>query len=123
VTLRDQSLTSLRGIAQNFGVADVFKLDKLHLVQEIELKQAALQPKPEIVIPRPEYDARLMTKTPARTSDRAIIEELLAPYVSRGLRLEFDNESWFMHLGKKNDSGTLRAPARVILRCAERLFE
>jgi len=120
--LRDKSLTDLRSIAQGYGIADIFAKDKVQLLQAIELKQQSMIPEAKITVVQPEYDARLMTKTPARKSDQAIIEEVLAPYVAKGLRLNFTEETWSMSFDKRNDSGTLRMPPRILLKCAERVL-
>lgn len=120
--LRDQSLTQLRGMAQAFGVDDIFKMDADHLIQAIELKQEKMAPAPAINIPKPEYDARLMEKPPSKLSSQTDIEVLLQPYVARGLRLTFTEEQWFMAIGKKTDEGTLRMPLKIVLKCADRLM-
>lgn len=120
--LRKKSLHDLRVIAQSFGITDIFEKDAVHLQQEIELKQQKLIPPPRPLPPRPEYDARLMTKPPARKSDMKIITELLEPYIKIGLKLRFTEENWFMDYGVKNDTGSLRIPPRHILNCAERLM-
>lgn len=121
--LRNKSLTELRGMAQSFGIADLFSMDAAQLAQAIELRQQDLvPPKPE-PIDRPVYDARLMDKPPARKSDREMLEEYLAPYVARGVVLTFDEENWYMRLGIKSDQGTLRMRPATAIRCAERLLK
>lgn len=122
MSLNNKSLTQLRAIAQSYDVADIFQKDAILLIQAIELKQKGMIPAPKIEILKPEYDARLMTKIPSRKSVKHEIEELLAPYAARGLALSFDEENWFMSIGKKNDSGTIRQPLRQILRCADKLM-
>lgn len=119
----NKSLVELRGIAQSLGIPDIFQKDKPQLVQAIELKQEAFIPAPKVEIPRPEYDARLMTKPPSQLSERVEVEELLAPFVARGMHLKFDEERWYMSFGKKTDEGTLRMPLRVALRCAEEIMK
>lgn len=121
--LQNKSLTELRGIAQSFEIADIFQKDQRQLIQAIELKQQGLAPKPKVEIPRPEYDARLMTKPPSKKSTQEELEQLLAPYVARGLHVEFEPEWWKMSFGKKTDEGTMRQPLRIILRCAEKLMQ
>lgn len=120
--LQNKSITELRGIAQSFGVADIFQKDKTQLVQAIEMKQAGIAPAPKIEIDKPVYDARLMTKAPSRRSSREEVEELLQPYVARGLNLSFDEERWYMSCGKKTDEGTLRMPLRVVMNCADKVM-
>lgn len=121
--LRAKSLHSLRSIAQGYGIADLFSKDRDHLIQEIELKQKDMAPKPVIEIPKPEYDARLMNKPPAKKSNRELIEEILADHVMRGLHLSFDEEHWYMVNGKKTDEGTLRMPLRTVLNCANQIMK
>lgn len=122
--LRKKSLTELRGIAQSFGVADIFQKDKPQLVQAIEMKQAGIAPAPKVEIAKPAYDARLMTKPPSRRSDQQEVEELLQPYIQRGLLLSFDEhgERWFMRFDKKTDEGTMRMPLRHVLLCANKVM-
>lgn len=122
--LRDKSIHELRGIAQSFGVNDIFSKDQNHLIQEIELKQQALVPAPTPPIPKPEYDARLMTKPPAKRSLPSDAVDALKTHIERGLRFEMDEiaESWTMGFGKKTDCGTLRMPLRNLLVCADRVM-
>lgn len=123
--LQGKSLVQLRGIAQSYDIPDIFQKDERQLIQAIELKQASIQPDAKVEIPKPPYDARLMLKPPSNKTNRADIEEILAPHVSRGLRLTFDenNERWLMSFGKKTDEGTVRMPLRVVLRCANKVME
>ena len=122
--LASKSIHDLRSIAQSFGVADIFSKSKEHLIQAIELKQAKLVPEPPIVIPKPEYDARLMTKPPSKSSTQDDVVELLAEHVARGLHLSFpEPERWHMQWGKKEDTGTLRMPLRVVLSCANQIMK
>lgn len=121
--LVDKSLIELRGIAQSFDIPDLFEKDKLQLIQAIEIKQKKLIPEPKINIPRPEYDARLMTKPPSKRSSQQEIEQMLTPFVARGLVLSFTDEQWHMKRGKKADEGTLRMPLKIVLRCAEKVME
>ncbi len=123
--LAKKSLTELRGIAQSFGVTDIFQKDILQLVQAIEMKQQAIAPMPKVEIPRPEYDARLMTKPPSKKSDQEQLESLLAPHIARGLHFSVDEnaEWWSMSHGKKTDEGTMRMPLKIVLRCAEKVME
>ena len=123
MSLLEKSLTQLRGIAQSYDIDGIFEKDKLALIQAIESKHNAVVPKPE-PIPQPEYDARLMTKIPAKKSNAELAAEILEPYVSRGLHVSYDDneETWQMSFGVKNDTGTLRQPLRNIMKCADRLM-
>lgn len=121
--LQKKSLTELRGMAQAFGIPDLFQKDKFQLIQAIELKQQGMAPAPKIEIPKPEYDARLMTKAPSRKSSQPEIESLLIPHVNRGMHLKFDEERWYMSFGKKTDEGTIRMPLRTVLHCANKVME
>lgn len=118
--LRNKSIHELRAIAQGFGVGDIFSLDALQLAQAIELRQQAMIPEPTPIPPRPEYDARLMTKPPSKATTQKDIEDLLAGHIARGLRLTFpDPESWAMQFGKREDTGPMRMPLRIVLTKAE----
>ena len=121
--LREKSVTDLRSIAQGYGISDLFSKDKNALIQAIELKQQDMQPEAKVVIPRPEYDARLMTKPPSKKIRK---EEdaynLLKPYIDRGLVFTVDEERWYMRFKDKTDEGTKRMPLRVLLGCAEKLL-
>jgi hypothetical protein len=123
--LLNKSLVELRGIAQSFNIPDIFQKDTIQLIQAIEMKQQGITPAPKVEIPRPEYDARLMTKPPSKRSDKEAMEELLAPHIARGLHFKVDEnaEWWSMSHGKRTDEGTMRMPLKTVLRCAEKLFE
>jgi hypothetical protein len=122
MTLLKKSLTDLRAIAQSYSIPDIFQKTNIQLIQAIELKQQDMLPKHVTEIPKPEYDARLMLKPPARMSNRALIEEALQPYIERGLHVSFDDETWSMKFGKRSDTGTLRQPLRNILQCAGKVL-
>lgn len=123
MTLENESLSKLRGIAQSLGVRDVFAKTKLELVQSISLKQEEATPKLEVVIDKPQYDARLMTKPPARISDEAIVREYLQPYIDIGMKLRIEDGHWYIAHGIKTDEGSLHMPPRVILNCAKALMK
>lgn len=121
--IRNKSIHELRAIAQGFGVTDIFAKDQVQLSQAIEMKQKDMVPEPKVEIPKPEYDARLMTKPPAKRGYEHEVKDLLAPYVARGMHLSFpEPEVWAMSFGKKNDTGSMRMPLRVILSCADKLM-
>lgn len=122
--LQDKSLTDLRGIAQSFGVTDIFTKEKNALIQAIELKQQAIAPTPRIENPLPAYDGRLMTKAPSRKSSIQEAQDLLQPFIARGLNLRFEEngEYFYMSFGKKTDEGTMRQPLRQLWNCAERVM-
>ncbi len=122
-SLREKSLHQLRGIAQSYGIGDIFSKDAKQLAQAIEFHQQELIPDVVIDIPKPEYDARLMTKPPSRRSDEESIRELLAQHVDQGLHLSFDHERWYMKFGKKTDEGTVRMPLRTVLSCANAVMK
>jgi len=110
-------------MAQSFGVNDIFEKDAKRLIQEIEIKQQKLIP-PKVQLPSmPVYDARLMSKPPARRSNAMEITNLLEPYITMGLKLNLTEERWYMQYGSKTDEGTMRMPPRIVLKCAERLMK
>ena len=120
--LLKKSVHDLRIMAQAFGVTDIFEKDQKSLIKEIEAKQILNVAPPAPLPPRPAYDGRLMTETPSDISSPLELTELLEPHLMLGLKLSFQDEHWFMHYGKREDSGTLRQPLRNILVCAERLM-
>lgn len=122
MSLETKSLTELRKIAQGFGVAEIFSKSATQLLQDIGLKQQELQPKPQIAIPQPPYDARLMTKAPSKRASIPEIEEALREHVAQGLKLSFTEENWRMSFGVKNDMGTIRMPLRSVLYCANQMM-
>lgn len=123
MSLSGKSIFDLRGIAQSFNVPDIFQKDHAQLIQAIEMKQQAMIPAPKIEVPKPEYDARLMTRPPSKKSPQDEAEKLLQPYIARGLKIKFDEEHWYMSFGKKTDEGTIRMPLKILLRCADRVME
>lgn len=122
--LRTKSLTQLRAIAQSFDVKDIFQKDANRLVQDIELRQQQMAPIPHIELPKPEYDARLMSKPPAKVVNLDMANELLHPLIMRGLHFEIDGngERWKMRCGIKTDEGTMRMNPNTLVRCAQRLM-
>lgn len=123
--LRSKSITELRGIAQAFGIADIFTKDAIQLIQEIEAKQNKdfAPAAPVVVAAVNEYDARLMTRPPSRRSDVDAAQEVLAPFVAAGLHVKYDAERWYMSYKGRTDEGTLRMPLRTMIVCAERIMK
>jgi len=122
--LRSKTLHELRGIAQSYGIPSIFSKDSNQLIHDIELKQQAMIPEPVVPPVKPEYDARLMTKPPAKSSTQEDVRRLLEPHIARGLTLTFpDAETWHIAHGKRTDTGTIRMPHRVVLDCANRLMK
>lgn len=122
--LKTKSIHELRVIAQTFGVTDTLSKDSQQLIDAIEQKQRGMVKEPKAVPLRPEYDARLMTKPPSKKSTESDIRDLLKDHIRVGLHLEFtDQETWAMSHGNKNDTGSVRMPLRVILKCADKVME
>jgi len=117
-----KSVHDLRIMAQAFGVTNIFEKDQKRLIQDIEIKQRSNQPPVVALPPRNPYDARLMTQVPSRTSSPIAVTELLEPYITLGLKLSFQDDTWAMRYGNRNDCGTLRQPLRNILDCADKLM-
>lgn len=118
-----KDLHKLRSIAQGYNIPDIFAKTENQLRQEIELKQIEHLPKQKEVIPHNPYDARLMTRPPAKKSNRDSILELLQEHIRRGLHVDFpDEETWEMRYAKKIDTGNIRIPLRTILQCANKVM-
>jgi len=121
--LEGKSLHQLRAIAQGYGISDIFAKTDIQLRQEIAIKQADALPKPSIPPVMPQYDARLMTKPPAKITTEAALLEVLKPHIDRGLRVTFPGpEEWHMSWDRKEDTGTMRQPLKTVIGCAERLM-
>jgi len=122
MSLEKMSLTELRGIAQSLGVKDVFSKTANEIRSEIVVKQEKSLPVAPPPIPKPVYDARLMSRVPSRFCTKPELDEMIQPYVQRGLTLLYpEPEQWIMTYKGREDSGTLRQPLVSILRCADRL--
>lgn len=123
MSLEKMSLTELRGIAQSLGVKDVFAKAPNELRTEIKVKQETQLPIPETPIPKPVYDARLMSKPPSKNSNQTDLEALLAVHMERGLRISYPSpEQWLMQYKDREDSGTMRQSLANIIRCADKLM-
>lgn len=122
--LEDKTIHQLRAIAQGFDIPDIFSKDRNQLVQAIELKRDKMIPEPSLTVPKPEYDARLMTAEPNAIVDQAELGRMLEPYISRGMHVDFpDEESFEFRFANKSDTGNLRQPLRAILQCADRVMK
>lgn len=122
--MQNKSLHELRAIAQGYGISDVFSKTDNELRQLISLKQKEMQPKPVIEVPKPEYDARLMKRPPAKICTQDALRDLLKGHIARGMHLTFPTpEEWHMQWGKREDTGTMRQPLRCVLECANRLLK
>lgn len=120
-----KTIHELRAIAQGYGVSgNIFSMGENELNQAIQLKQTELAPKPSIIIPPPEYDGRLRHKPPSKTSSKNDIRELLKPYTDIGMQLSFPlPETFHMSYNKKEDTGNIKQPLRVILGCAREIMK
>lgn len=118
--LAGKSLTEVRGIAQSFGLKDLFNKSKIELIEAIEAKQREMIPAPTFTHP---YDARLMTRPPSKQTRVNEIMVLLQNHMDRGLKFYCDEEHWYMHFGVKDDHGSLRMPLKTVLRCADKIME
>lgn len=118
MTLRDKSIHELRGIAQSFGIDDIFKKDAVHLAQEIEQRQEKLaEPKlPPINI---SYD---IPHTQGSICSPTELTDALQHHIKHGLTLRFEPDHWIMSARKKLDTGSLTMPIRDIIKCADRVL-
>lgn len=117
-----QSLTQLRGLAQSMGVKWAFSDDHASLQQKIRLRQTdMLPPSPIIPVHIPE-DQRMRVRPPSKVSDEKILNEVMAPFVARGLKLTIKDDQFHMQYGEKIDTGNTRQPPRVLVQCAQRLM-
>lgn len=69
--------------------------------------------------PPPKFDTKPPSrKAPVKALEEREIEDVLRPYVLRGLRWEVRGGSWYMSIKNRNDSGTLCMPLGGVERCA-----
>lgn len=116
--LRKRSIHELRGIAQSFGVYDIFEKDTKQLAQEIELKQQKLLPAKQ----KPPESPRFLDSHKTDIAEPKAIVDMLQDHIKLGLRLNLTEDGWSMSCGLKHDSGTMHMPLAHILRCADRLM-
>ena len=118
-----QSLTELRGLCQSMGAKWSFSDDANALKQKIALRQTDMLPPPVMPVVQAPDDQRLRTLPPSKVSSEAIVRHLLQPYIARGLHVEFEDNIFRMRYKERTDTGTMRQPPRVIVKCAAKLFE
>jgi len=115
--LDKKGLPELRAIAQGLGVSDIFSKNINILKQDILLKSDKLIPAPaDVVIV--EYKT-----IPAGDSiDKDVLLDLIKPYIKRGLKVSFTEETWRFSFGNKHDSGTLSMPYKVAIKKAQEVL-
>lgn len=123
MSLENKSVTELRGMAQAFGVPDIFGKTAAQLRDAIEARTEkmaaeALPPIPE----RLPYDARLLITHKDKTFQPTALVALLERHILTGLSLRFDEESWHMSYRGMTDCGSLRMPIRHAYAAAEKLM-
>jgi hypothetical protein len=120
--LAERSIHDLRSIAQGYGIANLFQLDKPALLQQIRLKQQDMQPKTSNVPEVAPYDGRLFGDQPLETSEDNL-REVLQEHISRGLKLDFlPPDAWRLRIADREDTGTLRQPLFKIVQAADNLL-
>lgn len=123
-TLDEKSLTELRAIAQGCGAQFDFSTSKPHLLQAIRQRSIDIIPKPIEEKPVIENPDLLRNLPPAKNLKPDAVIDMLKPYITKGLRLSFPTQlTWKMEAGKKVDTGTLRMPLRILVRCAEQVMK
>lgn len=123
--MHDKSIHQLRAIAEGYNIPDIFSKQRHELEQAISLAQVAQLPEQKFTPPpRREYDTRIMSRRPANSFTKEDALDVLEPYFSYGLKIEFpDPDRWHMRVKGKEDTGTMRMPLRVLLDCADRLLK
>ena len=108
--LTDKTLTEVRELAQTLGIQDIFSKTRKKLEQEIALiqKPADIAPEPIVV------DIVQAEEFP--------VDDVLKPFIDRGLRYRVDNGRWYMAHGERTDEGSLDMPIAHIVRCAEKIL-
>jgi hypothetical protein len=115
--LQDKTLSELRGIALSLGIKNIFSLDKLLLLQEIENNKNVALAK-EI---KQDINISVSNSNRKRLSE-AQVKDILKPLLDLGLIINFEGDSWVMHKGIKEDSGSVFMPLRDVVRCAKNIM-
>lgn len=120
--LKSLHISRVRQHAAALGLGVSFSEKKNDLIARIVEVQQTIQPKreekPATIAEASEEQLR--SKPAARGTNQKEVLEALQPYVAKGLHVSFpDDESFYISFKKKNDSGTLRQPLRIICRRAE----
>lgn len=115
--LTHKSIHELRAIADSLNIIDLFSLTKEDLIEEIKKKSIIKKPDPA---PEVEYVLPELNKPPS--SRRAEIRHILTPYTNIGLHLSFDDGTWHMKYGLKEDSGHMTSLDRVIIAAAKKMI-
>lgn len=123
MSLEKKSIHELRGIAQAVGLDMDWEWDRLKLIKKIDGKVAPPPPPVPSMSDEPQ-DQRLRTVPPAYNLSQHAITEAMRPYMDKGIVLTYPTaETWQMNIGKRQDSGSIRVPLRVIIECAKALYE
>jgi len=126
--LSEKSLSELRGIAQALDVPSLFQLDKLRLIQAIELKQKTDVSREEkdlidrIYFKQRDFLRESGTDGLGVVQAKETLTEVLRPFVDRGLRFWIDGDRWYMERGMKTDEGHVSTPINVVVCCAKTLM-
>ncbi|MDP9195204.1 MAG: hypothetical protein M3O22_00270 [Pseudomonadota bacterium] len=117
-TLRTKSFDELKAIAVGIGlgISEGEKRQRLlSRIMEVTSQISPERPKEEMA-----EKARSRQSVFSNTKDGVL--EVLHPYLERGLHVTFSDGCFHLRAGQKEDSGTLKQPLAVIVRCAESLM-
>lgn len=122
MNLDNKTLTDLRSMAQAFDLAFTFAdakqnlIDKITAAMQVRVEEIAAEPVPFPALPD---DQRLRSVPPAKNLPREQVYAMLKPFFALGLQVTFpEADQWHMACGNKEDTGSLRMPLRVIMKCA-----
>jgi hypothetical protein len=122
--LEARTIVEIRNIASGFGVDWTFGDSKTALIAKIDAHLQRDVPRPAIPEPLQVSDRSLALVPPRFVVSQAQIMDAMQPYIARGLRVRFPtDDTWQFDCAKKSDSGTVFAPMRDIINCAEAVLK
>ena len=118
MSLETQTTTRLRGLLESLGGKVTFAESRAELLDKIAARQREMMPAPKEQLPT----IHLPT-TDEEGEWRELVQDALAPLVSRGLRLTFPtNTTWHLAYFEREDSGNASCDMTTMIRCAKALM-
>lgn len=121
--LEERSIIELRSMASAMGCRFEFSHNREKLIDIINKHMDDKVPKPRIPDPMEPADHRTSLRPPRFSCSQQDVIDGLSYWTAKGLVLQFPTiDTWLIMHGKRQDSGTLNAPLRDIMRCARDLM-
>lgn len=119
-----KTIVELRAMAHALGCKFTFADNEAMLRRKIDEAVQKKAPPAATYDPVTAPDWRLTTRPPARWCDQDMIKEALSGHIERGMRLSFPTpETWRMAFDKREDTGSIRMPLRVVVKCADQILK